>query len=360
MSATTTLLSNSGLYSGAVADSTASQSSDRLATDKFTFLKLLVAQLTNQDPLNPTEDKEFVAQLAQFSSLEQLQEINTGIGTLGDTMNQSQLMSATSFIGKGVVVSGDQVTKVNTADGDIATTLVYYSFDSAIEKAYVTITDGQNIVRQDTLGSLQAGTYQYAWDGRDGSGAEVPTGVYQIIIAAVDGNDKTVPVNTQFTAQVNSVYIEDGVYYLALDGGRTVALTDVVEIGASATTTSSVDSAPYATQAADQAAKASLAADEASSRAASLDGITESSAAKKAADAAIAAAKTARQAADAAGKIAAEARAAAQSAQTAEALEDYNEAKDWADKAAAFADTAEDAAESAKQSALAIDPSLAF
>lgn len=239
MSATTTLLSNSSLYSGATTTSTSTDSSDRLATDKFTFLKLLVAQLTNQDPLDPTDDKEFVAQLAQFSSLEQLQEINAGVSTLNETANQGQLLSATSFIGKAVVVSGDQVTKTNTDDGDIATTIVYYTLDEPIAKAYITITDGTNVVRQETVTSLQAGTYQYSWDGLNDSGKEATTGVYQINIAAFDENDQRVQVETQFTAQVKTVYMEDGVYYLSLDGGRTVALTDVVEVGAATTSTSS-------------------------------------------------------------------------------------------------------------------------
>lgn len=360
MSATASLLSGSGIYSGAFTDTSASQSTDRLATDKFTFLKLLVAQLTNQDPLDPADDKEFVAQLAQFTSLEQLQEINTGVGTLNETMNQGQLMSATSFIGKAVVVSGDQVTKVTTSDGNVATTVVYYSFDEPIEKAYVTITDGTNIIRQDTVGSLQAGTYQYTWNGLKDNGAEASTGVYKIIIAAVDGDDKTVPVTTQFTAQVTSVYAEGGVYYLSLDGGRTVALTDVVEIGEGVTTTTSTSTATYAKQAADMAAKASLAADSAALHEAAIGSDTDGQNAKKAADAAIAAAETARAAADAAEAHMAEARKAAEAAQTAEALEEYALAKEWTEKAAAYADAAETSADNAKVKALAIDPSLEF
>ncbi|MDL2209381.1 hypothetical protein LJC26_01055 [Desulfovibrio sp. OttesenSCG-928-O18] len=343
-------------------NSNSSQGSDRLATDKFTFLKLLIAQLTNQDPLDPTDDKEFVAQLAQFSSLEQLQEINEGVTSLNDTMYQGQLMSATSFIGKAVVVSGSQVVKANDANGDIVTTYVYYTADEAFKKGYVTIMDESNttIIRQDTIDGHGAGSSYYLWDGKMDNGKEADAGRYNVIIAAVDENDKSVFLETKFEAQVTSVYLEDGVYYLALTGGRNVPLSDVVEIGEVATSTTSNDTVSYASLASDQAAKASLAADSAAAHEASIDVSMTSAEAKSAASSAIAAAQTARAAADEAEKVAQEARTAAESAQTAATLSDYNDAKEWAEKAAGFADAAEASAVNAKAKALAIDPDLEF
>lgn len=352
----------SNLSSASSAD-TATQSSDRLATDKFTFLKLLVAQLENQDPLDPSDDKEFVAQLAQFSSLEQLQEINAGVTGLNDTMHQGQLMTATSFIGKAVVVSGDQVIKANDADGNIVTSYVYYTVKDSFEKGYVTIMDatGSNIIRTDTIDGRKAGTYFYEWNGKDSSGKEVGNGTYKIIIAAVDQNDKSVLVDTQFEAQVYSVYIEDGQYHLSLSGNRTVPLTDVVEVGSVSTSTTNTDTATYASLAADSSARAALAADSAAAYDESIDpAVTVSADAKKAADGAIAAAKVARSAADDAAKTAATAKEAAQSAQTAAALSDYTDALEWAEKAANFASAAEDSAASAKAKALAVDSSLEF
>lgn len=339
---------------------TATSTTDRLASDKFTFLKLLVAQLENQDPLDPSDDTEFVAQLAQFTSLEQLQEINAGVTTLNDTMHQGQLMSATSFIGKAVVVSGSQIIKANDANGDIVTSYMYYTADDAFQKAYVTIMSGDTIVRQDTIDGKSAGTYYYEWDGKNDSGKEVDTGTYQIIIAGVDENDKSVLMETKFEAQVSSVYVEDGVYYLSLSGGRSVPLTDVVEVGEMSTSTTSTDSESYAEKAADQSARASLAADSAAAHEASIVTGTESAAAKTAADSSIAAAKSARTAAESAEEIADAARAAAESAQAASALKDYESAKEWADKAVAFAEAAEGSAASAKAKALAIDGALEF
>lgn len=356
MSATSSVISSLSNASNA----SSSSGTDRTASDKFTFLKLLVTQLQNQDPLNPTDDTDFVAQLAQFTSLEQLQEINEGVGTLNNTVYQGQLMTATSFIGKAVVVNGSQVIKTNDSDGNIVTTYMYYTVEDSFEKGYVTIMDGDTIVRQDTIDATQAGTHYYEWNGKNDKGAEAATGVYTMIIAAVDKNDKSVLVDTKYEAQVISVYIEDGVYHLSLTGNRTVPLTDVTEVGQASTTTTSSETTTYSGLAADQAAIATMAAESAAGYDSSLDSITESAAAKTAADAAIAAAAKARTAADSAAKIAEEAKAAAKTAETAATLKEYNSAKESADAADALADAAEASAASAKAKALNIDPTLDY
>lgn len=79
--------------------------------DKDSFLLLLVTQFKYQDPLNPMDDKEFIAQMAQFSSLEQLMNLNTSMEGLTDATNNQQMINATSYIGKRVSVTGNTVGK---------------------------------------------------------------------------------------------------------------------------------------------------------------------------------------------------------------------------------------------------------
>ena len=216
----------------------AAGTTDRVAADKGTFLKLLVAQLTHQDPLNPAEDKEFIAQLAQFTSLEQLQGINEGVGNLNTSMNQSQMVSATSFIGKDILANGAQITKVS--DGkDIYTTDFMYTIDKPMAKGQVNVFDDKgNLVYSDTLTSKQAGTHAYnSWPGTNMNGKEVPDGTYKVIISCQDEDDKPVMPSTQFVGRVVGVENKDGVYSLVLAGGRTVKFTDVAEVYQSATTT---------------------------------------------------------------------------------------------------------------------------
>lgn len=352
----TTLLSNSSIYGSSSTETTTSSGSDRLAADKNTFLKLLVAQLTNQDPLNPTEDKEFITQLAQFTSLEQLQSINEGVETLNETMQQGQMISATSFIGKDVVVTGDQVTKMNSDDGSILTTTIYFTIDEAMAKGQVNIYDqtSGNLVYSEDLAAKQAGTYSYVWDGLNSSGKEVASGVYKIVITAQDSSDKAVLVSTLFTDRVSTVLNEDGVYKLTLASGRVVNLTDVTEVGGG-TSTTSVSS--YATYTADYAAAASIARDSAASYLEKVNSATTADNAKTYANSAISQASTARTAADNAETLAAEARTYAEEAKTNAALEDAEKAQEWADKAAQYATEAEDYADQAKTAAIGMGAS---
>jgi len=101
-----------GTDSSSSTSSSSSSSKNSLGEDAF--LQLLVTQLQYQDPLNPTDDKEFVAELAQFSSLEQLTEINTGIGNLATLGEEQQLIGAVNFMGKTIEATG---TAVSLASG---------------------------------------------------------------------------------------------------------------------------------------------------------------------------------------------------------------------------------------------------
>src|SRR5690606_1261481 len=93
---------------------------------KDAFLKLLVTQLQNQDPLNPLDDKEFIAQLAQFSSLEQMTNVSEGIAALTEKTAQQDMLSAVSYIGKEVTAEGSSMTKAGNY-----VTPVYFTLDDA-------------------------------------------------------------------------------------------------------------------------------------------------------------------------------------------------------------------------------------
>lgn len=348
MATATELMSNSNIWQKTDSDPY-SGGTDRLASDKHTFLKLLVAQLTNQDPLNPTEDKEFVAQLAQFTSLEQLQEINAGMGTLNTTMTQSQLMTATGFIGKNVVTTGDQVTKF-TQGGNIYTTTAWYTFEQAAETVQATVLDSSgNIVYQEDLGARSIGSHQFNWNGRNMVGQEVPSGVYTVSITAQDKNGTTVFPLQQITARVLGVTNEGDGYKLILDGGRVVPLMNVTEItnadddvGASNT---------YSGLAADQATAAHFAQQDAETYLAKALAAETAGDSKSWTDNAIKAAESAKTAYDNAQKIADSALKEAQSLKTAASLEEANKAAEQALKAKGHMEAAQAAAQAAKDDA---------
>ena len=190
---------------------------------KDDFLELLVVQLQNQDPLNPLDDKEFIAQLAQFSSLEQMTNVAAGIESLTATVARQDSLSAVSYIGKDVVAEGNTVSKL-----DSGITPVYFTLGEAAATVSVNVYDqNNNIVQTQTLNSMQAGEYTFSWDGLDYNGREAGNGQYKVYFAAVDGNDKAVLVDTEVVGTISGVSkTADGISF-RLSDGRTVGFDDI-------------------------------------------------------------------------------------------------------------------------------------
>ena len=194
--------------------------------DQTDFLTILVAQLTHQDPLNPMQDTDMTSQLAEFSSLEQLTNINENVKNLGNSMAQTDMLSAVSFIGKEVKAEG---YKVSINEGNAST--IYYGFGEPVSKISMNIYDGEGaIVNTIDLGSKEAGTYQYEWDGRNEAGEKLPDGVYGVGILGEDLNGKAVMVQTEISGRVDAVVNEGGSQYLRLKDGRFISFMNVKEI----------------------------------------------------------------------------------------------------------------------------------
>ena len=190
---------------------------------KDDFLELLVVQLQNQDPLNPLDDKEFIAQLAQFSSLEQMTNVASGIESLTETVARQDSLSAVSYIGKDVVAEGNTVTKF-----DSGVTPIYFTLDEAAASVSINVFDqNNNIVQTETLNSMQAGEYTFSWDGLNYNGKTADNGQYKVYFAAVDGNDKAVLVDTEVVGTISGVSkTTDGISF-RLSDGRTVGFDDI-------------------------------------------------------------------------------------------------------------------------------------
>ncbi len=194
---------------------------------KDDFIQLLVTQLQNQDPLNPMEDTEFVAQLAQFSSLEYLGNISTGIENLQTQGARQEMIGAAGYIGMQIRASGDAISK--KADGSVSK--VFFTLSSDIVGGDINIIDsGNNIVRTELLGASTAGQYEYQWDGKDANGEELPQGQYYIYMRGVGTENELVQISTEVSGTVAAVQSENNEQYLRLDDGRFVRFMDVVEI----------------------------------------------------------------------------------------------------------------------------------
>lgn len=160
---------------------------------KEEFLRLLVTQLSNQDPLNPMDGQQFAAQLAQFTSVEQLINIKDSLalqsesqGLLAQSINSGV---AAGLIGKEVSAGTDAFTLGATGDVPLA-----FSLDASATSVDLVVRDASGeVVRTLSGGSYDAGSHTLDWNGTDDAGNRLPEGAYTFSIEAKDGADN--PVN---------------------------------------------------------------------------------------------------------------------------------------------------------------------
>ena len=218
--------------------STTSSTSSTNSLGQDAFLQLLVTQLQYQDPLDPMDDKEFVAELAQFSSLEQLTEINTGIDNLASIGETQQLMGAVNFIGKTIEATG---TAVGLSDG--TATPVTFTLSDDAETCLVNVMDSSGTtVRTVDLGATSAGEIEFTWDGKDYDGNVMEDGQYQVAMTATDADGNILTATTTMTGTVTGIKQESGTYYLDIGNDRYVAFTDITNVINETSSSSDTDS----------------------------------------------------------------------------------------------------------------------
>jgi flagellar basal-body rod modification protein FlgD len=195
------------------------------ALGKDDFLKLLMAQLQNQDPTAPTDDSAFVAQLAQFSALEQAQGTNSRLDQLLAAQTSTTQTAAVDFIGKVV----DFRTDTMNLEAGLATTAdVTLGGNAAKASAQIVDATGR-VVRTLQLPAQVAGTVPVTWDGNDDVGTRQPPGAYTLRVTATDAAGNSVPVSLQGSGAVAGVAFDNGVPGLLVNG-TTVRMSQVTSI----------------------------------------------------------------------------------------------------------------------------------
>ncbi|TFB34718.1 flagellar hook assembly protein FlgD [Pseudomonas sp. F01002] len=225
------ILANSSIKTNTSADGLASATNSatgKKALGKDAFLQLLVTQLKNQNPLEPQDNGAFVAQLAQFSSLEGITTLNDTVSGLASNYNSSQALQASSLVGRSVIAPGGTAV-VDTSKSFSGTIAVPASVDPV--KVKITDADGK-VVRTIDMGSEVAGTSTFIWDGKNDAGEVAKAGTYTFgATATYDG--KATSLVTYLPATVNSVTISQtgGELMLNLAGAGSIALSKVQTIG---------------------------------------------------------------------------------------------------------------------------------
>jgi len=192
---------------------------------KDDFMKLMLAQLKNQDPMNPMDNTAFVAQTAQFTSLEQLQSINKTLQGLASQPGNGGVATASALLGKTVTVNGSPLV----LDGSKPTTLAY-SLSRPASAVVVRVQDaGGNVVRTITAGQQWQGLHQLSFDGLAEDGRKLPAGAYTYQVGAADSAGNLIPGVYTGVGSVTGVSMQGGMLMVQV-GNQILPLSSVVGV----------------------------------------------------------------------------------------------------------------------------------
>lgn len=202
------------------------QGTDELGRSEF--MDLMLAQMKNQNPLEPQKNGEFIAQLAQFSSLEQMESVSSSVEQLAGEFRSTQALQASAMVGQSVLVP----TSTGHLGGEGKMDGVVNVPASTSNLRLTVVDDTGEEVRKIDLGSAEAGQKTFEWDGKDGDGNAMPSGNYAIRAeASYPGGSQQ--LQTMVNANVDSVSLGQnggqGVT-LNLTGMGQVALSNVQQI----------------------------------------------------------------------------------------------------------------------------------
>ena len=190
------------------------------------FLKLLVAQLKNQDPSNPVENGEFLGQIAQFSMVSGIDSLGVSFDSVASSLFSTQAMQASQLVGKDILI------ETNTAEfieGESIEGVLESQTSASNVKIFVENQSGQ-LVRTLDLGNIVAGSTKFNWNGIDSGDAQAPSGSYTLRAEAfVDGSLQGVPVQIFSRVQSISVDRDNTSVSLELSGNRSVGIGQVRE-----------------------------------------------------------------------------------------------------------------------------------
>ena len=192
---------------------------------KDDFLNLLVTQLQHQDPLNPAESTEFTAQLAQFSSLEQLNNINDNLKNMELFQASVTNSQAVSYIGREITSRGNSV---QLESGQPAECQFELEANAALAVISVYNANG-GFVKSFETGPLDSGRQSAVWDGTDRNGNPVSEGLYSFEVQAVDADNQALSVTPLMSAVVTGVSFKNQSASL-ITGLETIAIDDVIAV----------------------------------------------------------------------------------------------------------------------------------
>lgn len=196
--------------------------------DKDAFLMLLVTELRNQNPLEPMDNKDFVTQMAQFTSLEQMTNMATSLQDFLGSMNATMRLQAASVVGKYVVIEDHQLQLRDQMPANII-----YNVEE-MGQVRIRIKDNQGrMVYEKEMGVMDPGLYSFVWDGRNSSGVMQPDGMYTYDLLRIEGGQE-VSFGGVTGGKVEALQFEGNDIFVIVNGEkysfeRIIEITELME-----------------------------------------------------------------------------------------------------------------------------------
>lgn len=223
-------LSSSRFNKAASTDSSKDGSSDSSTNGlgQSAFLELMIAQLKHQDPLSPQPNGEFISQLAQFSSVQGIEKLNSSMSDIASNFRSSQALQASSLVGRQVQVPGSSAVLGDT--GAVGGSVELPASTSDMKLRIFKPGDTTTPVAVINMGAQAAGDVPFEWDGTDTSGNRLPAGIYTVEASAMQ-DGKSTKMSTYVNANVNSVTVgANNSMTLNVANVGSVALSDIRKI----------------------------------------------------------------------------------------------------------------------------------
>lgn len=164
--------------------------------DQTAFLRLMTTQLTTQDPFNPVDNTQMVAQMAQFSQVAGIAEMNASLKAIASAVGTSRLSDAAGWIGKSMLVEADVATPLR--DGSYAGEIDLPGGADAVTVSLVNANGA--VVHSRALGPQQAGTVPFAWDGKTEAGEAAAGGPLRLVVTATKSGAAFTPATATWTS----------------------------------------------------------------------------------------------------------------------------------------------------------------
>ncbi len=191
------------------------------------FLTLMTEQLKNQDPMKPTDNGEFLGQMAQFSSVSSLGKLQETVSSLAQSLQAGMGLNAVNMIGKEALVASDRITlekEGNSARGAV-------NLPAGTGNLRVAITDpGGNIIRQIDMGNQPAGLVEFTWDGKRNDGSVAAQGNYLVTAQFDTDGDTAEAAETLVFSKIDSVSFDNGKPKLNIQNGQSLDFAAIQQI----------------------------------------------------------------------------------------------------------------------------------